>query len=282
MYMSKNTICARVVGGLGNQLFIYAFARSESLKNKYKVVFDLDTGFAKDNYGRKPLLDKHIPSLSVASKKTIYLFYLTKLFPILSRILFKSEIVVEPDFRKFFNLNPESLGKRSNLFIQGYFQSYLYSNEFAEQIKSDIKLDFHKTELVQDLATQITCSNSVSIHVRRMQYDNLLEVDYYLRAIELIKRNTENPTFFIFSDDMDWCKKNILGPDLLTLVTHDVDDEAADLWLMTQCKHHIIANSSFSWWGAWLSKNNNKVVVAPAQTQIGVKGALYPEDWILS
>ena len=280
MYMSKSTLCARVVGGLGNQLFIYAFARSQSLKNKCKVVFDMETGFANDNYGRSPKLGKYIPDLPLASKKTIYLFYLTKLFPILSRILFKSEIVVEPDSRKFFDLNPESFRNRSNLFVQGYFQSYLYSNEFAEQIKSEIKLDFRRTELIKDLTNQISCSNAVSIHVRRVEYSDLLGLNYYLKAIEIIKNRIDSPVFFIFSDDIGWCERNLPDSKSFTFVTHDLPDEAADLWLMTQCKHHIIANSSFSWWGAWLSENTNKIAVAPAQTQIGVKDLLYPKNWV--
>lgn len=280
--MTNKTFCVQVVGGLGNQLFIYAFARAFSLKNKCTVVFDLETGFVNDNYGRKPKLDKYIPNLPFASKKTIVLFYLTKLFPSLCKIIFNSEILVEQDSRTLFNLNPESLKKRSNLFFQGYFQSYLYFTEFAEQIKADIKLDFHKTELVRNLESQIISSNSVSIHVRRVQYNDLLDLDYYLKAIATIKRETKNPVFFIFSDDMDWCQNNFLNLDSPIFIMHDVNDDVTDLWLMTLCKHHIIANSSFSWWGAWLSNHTNKIVIAPEQTLIGVKDILYPKDWILN
>lgn len=274
-------IIIRVFGGLGNQLFIYAFARALSLKNKREVFFDIKTGFAKDNYGRSPKLNKYIPNLPLASKKTIITFYLTKLFSVFSKILFESAIIVESDSRAFFNLNPEFLKKRNKLFIQGYFQSYLYFNEFAEQIKSDIKFDFQKTELVKNLAAKIICSNSVSIHVRRVQYSNLLELEYYLNAIEIIKIKIEDPVFFIFSDDMDWCKNNFSNSNSLTFIMHDENDEVADLWLMTQCKHHIIANSSFSWWGAWLGSYSSKIIIAPAKTQIGVIDYLYPNGWIL-
>ena len=277
---SDSRFIMRVIGGLGNQLFIYAFARALHIKYNCKIIFDLKSGFVNDNYNRSPKLNKYIKDLQIASSKTIVLFYLTKLFPRFCKIIFNSEIVVEPDFRTIFNFNIESLKKRKSLFIQGYFQSPVYFDEYKDQIKADINLEFNKTELVLNLAEKILSSNSVSIHVRRIQYSNLLDLDHYLRAIEIIKRDTENPVFFIFSDDMEWCKNNFPNADSITFIKHDVDNEVADLWLMTQCKHHIIANSSFSWWGAWLSSYNGKIVVAPVQTQIGVNNNFYPKNWI--
>lgn len=276
----KKTICARVVGGIGNQLFIYAFARALELRFKWNVLYDLKTGFSADTYGRSPKLSIYIDSMSVATTRLHCFFYFTKLLSSISRILFKAVIVEEPNNCVLMDIAVLENSKENLIFIQGYFQSYMYFRDFAEQICRDIKFKVEKTNLIENLLTKISDSMSVSIHVRRMQYTNLLKLEYYLTAIESIKSWVSNPVFFVFSDDMEWCKENFSNLDNFIFVLHDIDDEIADLWLMSQCKHHIIANSSFSWWGAWLSKaDDNKRVYAPTNTQIGVQNLFYPQDW---
>ena len=280
--MQKKNIYVRVLGGIGNQLFIYAFARSISLKYNCKIYFDVKTGFLKDNYKRTSKLSKYVSNMPIASQGSIVLFYFTKIFPKISQLLFESKVLLEPDARELFDVSSEILDtKNAHLFIQGYFQSNLYFEEFATQIKKDIKIDFLKTELVSNIAKKITSSQSVSIHVRRIAYDNLLEIKYYLDAIDFITKKIESPLFFVFSDDIDWCKTNFSNKDNFVFIMHDIDDEIADFWLMTLCKHHIIANSSFSWWGAWLSNNLDKKVVCPQKTDIGVALKIYPSEWIL-
>jgi hypothetical protein len=277
---NKKIVCARVLGGLGNQLFIYAFARAFTLKNNHKLIFDVKTGFVNDTYGRSPKLDKYVLEFPIASKFFTYLFYLTKLFPSLSKHIFKTQKINEPNSRSFFEISDESIKNIKIIFIEGYFQSYKYMIEYECQIKNDINFQFPKTQLIRQIEANINSNTSVSIHVRRMQYENVLDLDYYLRAIALIKSKIAMPSFYIFSDDIDWCKSNFSESESLTFIRHDVADEVADLWLMTLCKHHIIANSSFSWWGAWLSKNEEKIVIAPGKTDIGVYGCLYPDKWI--
>ena len=113
----------------------------------------------------------------------------------------------------------------------------------------------------------IKTTNSVSLHVRRGDYLNLknigvLDVDYYKQAVAYIRKNVEKPTFYIFSDDLDWCKKSLGFLDDCIYVDR-TETEIDDLKLMSCCQHNIIANSSFSWWGAWLNKNPKKTVIAP-------------------
>lgn len=277
----QKTICVRVFGGVGNQLFIYAFARALSVKNNYRLKFDIKTGFIFDKYGRRPKIQNYVPNLTEASIKDFLFFYFTKFFPRFSKLLFNAVIFFEQNSRRFLDMS--LIYFNSNVtFVQGYFQSYLYFEDIAEKIKSEIVLDFEKSHTLLQLEQEILSSNSVSVHLRRMDYSNLLTLDYYRRAIEIIQNNIDKPLFFIFSDDLEWCKNNLKSNESnFIYVSHDVEDETADLYLMTKCKHHIIANSSFSWWGAYLSNHKNKQVIGPVHTQIGVKDNLYPKDWIL-
>ena len=118
-----------------------------------------------------------------------------------------------------------------------------------------------------DYLEPINKSNSVSLHVRRGDYLNLknigvLDVDYYIKAVEYIRKNVEKPTFYIFSDDLEWCKNSLGFLDDCIYVDW-TQTEIDDLKLMSFCRHNIIANSSFSWWGAWLNQNPKKTVIAP-------------------
>ena len=270
MIKNKSTLCVRVFGGLGNQLFIYAYARAASLKYGYKLIFDLKSGFLRDQYGRKPELKKHIAGCLAANLSMLMEYAITKKFPNLSSHIFKSRLFIEADSRELFDFKePENCNL---IFLEGYFQSYLYFQEYKDQIRADISLNFERSKAIDSIADNIVHSNSVNIHVRRIQYSHLLTLEYYEKAIDIIKKNINNPVFYVFSDNIDWCRENFKGLGSFTFVVHDITDEAADMWLMTQCKHHIIANSSFSWWGAWLGEGNEQsIVVAPKQTQIGVK-----------
>jgi hypothetical protein len=112
------------------------------------------------------------------------------------------------------------------------------------------------------MASIINHCNSIAIHLRRVQNDVVLQSDYYSESIDQMMTKISNPHFFIFSDDIEWCKKNLKVEGSLTFVEHNSNDEISELWLMSQCKHFIIANSTFSWWGASLSVNPTKNIIA--------------------
>lgn len=276
----KITLCIRVFGGLGNQLFIFAYAYAFGLRYNCDVFFDLKTGFVRDKYGRKPAIGTHVKQIKEARIWHFLLLFLSKKRPVLSHKLFNSIFFLEKDFRQLTDFSRDILEKCSIAFVQGYFQSPVYFDDYADQIKNKIKFDFFKSNEVLAIADLIAKTNSVSIHIRRVQYDNLLEIEYYRKAIELLNKKSINPIFFIFSDDIAWCQKHFENLGEFDYVKHDVEDEAADLWLMSQCRNHIIANSSFSWWGAYLSNHSSKIVIAPKDTQIGVRSNFYPKDWI--
>jgi hypothetical protein len=133
---------------------------------------------------------------------------------------------------------------------------------------------------------------SVSLHIRRGDFvsnrktneiHGVLPLEYYYEAIRLITNQVRNPEFFIFSDDIPWVRENLLVPKKVNFVEHPTSNrDYEDLILMSNCKHHIIANSSFSWWGAWLSQNPVKRVIAPREWYRIVIDTrdLLPEEWI--
>jgi hypothetical protein len=280
MNKGKAILCVRVFGGIGNQLFIYAFSRALAIESNCGLVFDTTSGFLFDNYKRKPKINLYTKFFKPTSLLMLLIFYLSKYFSLIFGKILKAKICTENDVRSLYKFDEQDIINYKYIYLQGYFQSYLYFNNYATQIRSEVQLNFTKSNLINNIAAEIQNTNAVSIHVRRLQYSDLLTLDYYKQAIDIIEKKVSNPKYFIFSDDISWCKANFGGFVNLNYVEHDGLDEVADLWLMTQCKYHIIANSSYSWWGAWLSTHEKKIIIAPKDTQIGVKDNFYPKDWI--
>ncbi len=173
-----------------------------------------------------------------------------------------------------------------NIILDGYFQSEKYFNEYKEEIQNLFLSDEHISlirEMFKDKLNNTTCS----IHVRRGDYVNLQDIhpvqnmNYYMKAIKSMPKET---VFLIFSDDITWCKNNFPNiPEKFVFIEGQKDYE--DLYLMSLCNHNIIANSSFSWWGAWLNKNENQKVVAPSSwfgksSQYNTKD-LYCKEWAI-
>jgi len=179
-----------------------------------------------------------------------------------------------------------------NVFLRGYWQSEKYFIDIADILRQDLMLKSPSSRLNLELAKKIQSSLSVSLHVRRGDYAHdlathqthgLLPLDYYRAAINYILRLFSDASFFLFSDDIPWIKENLKIDAPHCYVDHNTPQtDFEDLRLMSLCKHQIIANSSFSWWGAWLCQNPEKVVVAPRQwyrIEIDTRD-LVPEDWI--
>ena len=258
-------IIVRVTGGLGNQMFQYAMYKS--LEKKGKLVkldsksfyetkkehngYELERIFdIKPNKPSKEDLEKfNENNINILDK--------------IKRKVFGDKKFVYDTQEYVFNKN---IYKLKNSYLNGYWQSIKY----FEGIEEDIRKDFQFKKVLDnknlEILNEIENSNSVSIHIRRGDYmtpENynmygcIATPKYYKKAIKLIEEKIENPTFFVFSNDMEWVKKNI---DI-----NSGDDSYKDMQLMSKCKHNIIANSSFSWWGAWLNANKNKIVVAPKQ-----------------
>ena len=177
---------------------------------------------------------------------------------------------------------------RGNIFAIGFWQSEKYFAKWANQIRSDLKMKAPEDEQNLKYLVRIQNTNAVSIHVRRGDYvENsthpLCKIGYYEDAIAIIREKVPEPMFFIFSDDTDWVHANLSINDNCCIIEHNKQNGTADMYLMSQCKHHIIANSSFSWWGAWLNESSDKIVIAPQKwfynTSIDTND-LIPERWI--
>jgi hypothetical protein len=178
-----------------------------------------------------------------------------------------------------------------HVFLKGFWQSERYFSAMGDQLREELTLRTEPDALNQTVLDEIGRTESVALHVRRGDYAadpkftaafGLCDLDYYQRAVELLQSKIPDLHFYIFSDDPIWTRDNLKLSAPSTYLTHNIGKaDHEDLRLMSHCKHFIIANSSFSWWGAWLGKNREKWVIAPKRwfATYGVPH-LAPSDWI--
>lgn len=290
-------VIARIKGGLGNQLFCYAAARRMALINHAELVIDDVTGFIRDRqYRRKYALDRFTIS---AKKATAFermepferyrrglAKYIARRGPFHLRRYVEQEI-------EGFDERLLALKVRGSIYLDGYWQSENYFKDMEQTIREDLRIIPPTDALNQQIAQQIRGCNAVALHVRWFNAPNdispnIISTDYYRQAISLIEEKIESPHYFLFSDDPEAAGAKLSLPTgRVTFVSHNRGDQNAyaDLWLMTLCHHFIIANSTFSWWGAWLGESADKLVIAPGTkinasvTKWGFKG-LIPSRWI--
>lgn len=263
-------------GGLGNQLFQYAMGKSISVRKNEDLFFDIQS-FTWDQLRSYELNKIGICYPIASSEEVNHIKNLPKslLESLISKFgknipYYKKSFIKEADFQ--FDVNFRDFRSR-NVYFEGYWQSENYFKDIRSHLLNEIKFD--NLTLKSDYYKNIidSHSQSVSIHVRRGDYatnpdttnfHGLMKKTYYLQAIQLLSSKLENPYFFVFSDDKEFVKTMFEGVDNIEFIeglTYDYED----LYLMSLCKNQIIANSSFSWWGAWLNQNENKQVIAPKQ-----------------
>ncbi len=292
-------VIARIRGGLGNQLFCYAAARRLALVNHAELAIDDVTGFIRDRlYSREFQLDK----FNIAARKASpfermepferYRRGLARL--IARRKPFHQRAYVEQEGMDF-DARLLDFKITGNVYLDGLWQSEGYFKDIEDIIRNDLKIIPPKDPKNQVTCEKINACNAVGVHVRWFNAPNEengtgnnIEKDYYVRATEEIRLRVPNPHFFLFSDDPGAARDMLpISGDTITNVTHNRGQENAcsDIWLMTHCKHFIIANSTFSWWGAWLGETSSSTVVAPgAEIRRGLAawgfGGLIPDRWI--
>lgn len=262
----------QLMGGLGNQMFQYAAARSLSLHTDITVKFHFDDPykFVKRTYNLKVFNGQ----VEMASKKELSntkpkrrwekkWWQLQGKNPNASLVTEKKDYEFDSDF---FNIPDGS-------YLYGFWQSELYFKNCETAIRKDFAFINEPSNVNIYWLQKIQACNAVSVHIRRGDYisvavantiHGICGMDYYNKAINYIKERIEAPVLFFFSDDIEWVKQHMKVP--LPCFYVDANDESTnyeDLRLMSACKHHIIANSSFSWWGAWLNANSEKIVLAP-------------------
>lgn len=262
-----NVLC--FVGGLGNQMFQYAFYLS--IKKRAKGLWGYDVSGSRYHHNGFEL-DK-IFGLC----KPMWLH--NRLLQCVHRLGRIKVTITEQSGIYFKEVTPivNSIGKYVE--YKGFWQSEKYFLDVEEDVRKAFHFDIYKlSEASKLVLKKITkdSKNHVSIHVRRGDYMNdperqVCSLDYYNRAIAYIKDHVSAPIFVIFSDDINWCKTQFgeAGDTLLYVDWNTSADSWQDMCLMSKCHHHIIANSSFSWWGAWLNDNKNKIVICPKYWNVG-------------
>ena len=277
------TILVRLWGGLGNQMYQYALARNLSLLNNNAQI-KLDISYF-DNYYWPFELDKLNIKASIANKQDIFDFDNGSLSRKAGHLIEKIPWIRVKDFiRKPFSkvytepkvsFNSEVLNIRHDVYLKGYWSSYKYFDDIREVLLEDFSFKEEMNEENLRMCDLILSSeSSVSLHVRRGDYVSLpnakkffrspYDDGFYDKAISEIELRVNNPEFFLFSDDPEWVKDNIKIKHKCTLVNiNKKNNNYWDMKLMSLCKHNIIANSSFSWWAAYLNRNKDKIVCAP-------------------
>ena len=283
----------KILGGIGNQMFQYAFLLA--LKAKYNEEFLIDTsifdtwkihnGYELENvFGikEKRATPADIRRVSWYFKKYELRRSVSLYFPKRTACLEKSPYHFYPEFQNV----------EGDAYYDGYWQYYKYFETVKDVVLSAFQFapdtNTRNIDLIRDMSNQ----DFISIHVRRgdylesPEYAGICDIDYYKEAIRVVTEKIAAPTFLIFSNDINWCKQHIsplLNGHPTTFVDWNVGKTSfRDMELMSMCKANIIANSSFSWWAAYLKKTADKLVVAPRKwTNRKMEFAVQPDDWYL-
>jgi hypothetical protein len=287
-------IIARIIGGLGNQMFQYAAGRQ--LAATHNTILKLDVSDFKDynlhDYGLSAFNIKELvatPNETKLLKEADSGSFKKKLKKILRR---PSKLGITHIRENQYHFDPELLTMPDSVYLDGYWQSEKYFSDIADIVKKEFTVRLPQAGKNLELARQITSCESVSLHVRRGDYvtdektktiHGTCDLDYYARCIERLTEKVHRPCFFIFSDDPEWAEENLRIAHPATFVSHNGPEKNyEDLRLMSQCRHHIIANSSFSWWGAWLGQHRGTIVYAPKRwfnTPTFNTKDLLPDSW---
>jgi hypothetical protein len=266
-------VISQILGGLGNQMFQYAAARALALSRAQPLLLDLAAfGGYKLHNGFE--LDRIFMIDSAVTKTTDLLPVLgwrtpTLVRKVLKRCLFAplrgAHLAIEPAPNYWARLQ----SMESPLYMMGYWQSERYFLMQENTIRKDFVFRHALGGRNAAFAEEIAERSSVSVHLRRGDYlsdkiMNVCSMDYYRRAAKHMEERIGRPAYFVFSDDADWVRSRIDFLPGATFIDHNKGlNSYQDMQLMSRCKHHIIANSSFSWWGAWLNSHAEKIVVAP-------------------
>ncbi len=278
-------IVVNITGGFGNQLFEYAFGYALS----QELAADLYIDTSVQDYGASPKLE--LANFDIKYTKRVSYAYYTD---IINRALFnkiRKRNAIGWSTRVYNEKQPTVYDRKTqeikeNTLFKGYWQSEKYFRKYRKELLDMFQVKEIRSQSVKDVIGVLSKQNSVALHVRRGDYVSIgcqLEMDFYDKAIFFMREKLgDDLKFYIFSDDTLFCRQyfgkfsediNIVYPEYQSNNT-----TLDDLWIMSHCKHMIMANSTYSWWGAWLNKNENKIVVCP---ELGIwTGDFYPEEWV--
>jgi len=281
-------IIVKLDGGMGNQLFQYALGKYLSVKLKAVLKLDRDRylnnkqrQYSLDHFNMKPTFSTVHEKKRLKRKE-----YLRRKF---ARIGFPIQAYWCTEEYPGYHDYVQQL--TDNVYLEGFWQSEKYFKPIENIIRSEFVIKTPPSAMNARYMERIHSVNAVAVHIRRGDYvsdsvtnavHGVCDTSYYSEAVTRMASEVRNPSFFIFSDDMRWTMENVVITHYpATYVDHNTDAAHEDLRLMYSCKHHIIANSSFSWWGAWLNDSAEKKVIAPKQwfRSIITNNDIIPEGW---
>lgn len=288
-------VITRLNGGLGNQLFQYAAGKRLATILNTELRLDVS---ALGNPAYRSVRHYELGPFNIhdrfADAADVARFRPEKQAKI-ARFFYKREPRVPRGYVKeaHFHFDPAILSLSGDVYLDGYWQSERYFADAEATIRKALMITQKPDNSNQRMLNEISGCNAVSIHVRRgdylkdqavLQMHGVCSLDYYRQAVDFIASKVEAPVFFVFSDEPEWVRENLHLPYPMAVVDHNgVNRGYEDLRLMSTCRHHIIANSTFSWWGAWLNPSKDKIVVAPKRWfndfDANTKD-IYPDSWM--
>lgn len=312
-------IISRITMGLGNQMFQYAAGKCLSLEKNvpfkvdvasyegYKLrKYELDVFFAINTakvskeelkeFGVRNSVKRVWNKLSRKKLRMLGLGYEERSIP--RHILSIYNLFSPPEKRNVyeephFHFHKSFFKASKHTYLNGYWMSWKYFEKYEEEIRNEFKIRQNIVEHLDNVASKIKATNSVSIHIRRGDFTSqknsklhgVIGIEFYRKAIQLLCKKIGKIELFIFSDEIGWAKENLKVNVPAIFISDEITKTAIeDFYLMTVCKHNIIANSTFSWWAAWLNKNSNKIVIAPGKwynKSIFNYNDVYPPSWII-
>lgn len=295
-------IIVELKGGLGNQMFQYAFGRTLATKNDTQLLLDLE--FLLDRTPRKDFVFRNYdlnvfklkPFKFIEKEEKDQFFKNSKALINRARNrIFSNGKQVQ--YEKSFSFDKSFLNVKGQIYLQGYWQSPKYFESIESSLREEFQMKFNLSEKGKELVNEIENVDSICLNVRRTDFVNIqstsqllgfVGLDFYEKASALMAKKISNPRFYVFSDDISWCRDNFdfLNKFSVNFVDHSFKGNKFSeyLTIMSHCKHFIIPNSTFAWWGAWMSKNDNKIVYCPKKwfsdsIRNYEASSLIPLDW---
>jgi len=267
-------IISKLEGGLGNQLFEYSAGRLLAIRNNTKLKLDISD--YSPRYYRKYCLNKLNISAQIANDREIkkhhrYPYLVEKCALVFFKKNFNLGFSNKNVYREriLFKYDKGFLRQSNGTYILGFWQNEKYLAPIRKILLVDFRLKTEEKLFEMEITKKIVHQNSVSIHIRggdyldNKKYYSSCDLNYYKRAIRYLSNKFSNLRFYIFSDDSNYVKSSFNFANKMVYISDYKLKDYEELILMSKCKHNIIANSSFSWWGAWLNQNKNKTVISP-------------------
>lgn len=298
-------LIVRIMGGLGNQMFQYAlYKKLIQMGKNVKIDISSYNNYQKHNGYELERIFKIHPAVCSLEEAMRYIEPYQKkkkskklsdrFFKIIERFLFSKKLITPAYINQMEHPNSAYLLRAKNGYLSGYWQGEKFFHGAEDAVIADFAFDIEKFDAKnKEIAKEIINANSVSIHIRRGDYysdpdsykilGDICGLDYYNKALQKIVDLVSEPIFYVFSDEPQWVKENLNIPNAHYIDWNRGESSFNDMLLMSLCKHNIIANSSFSWWGAYLNRNNNKIVLAPGTWNRITKNKsldIVPANWI--